>query len=253
MAELFGMPIFDKYDSEKRGDYHGWHHPTSAPLMSAVRPIGPIIPRAKWHERIIAQQGNSLVDFVTQQNLFAMDQNGLNYCWAYGTTRAYEISRLLTGCRHVPLAPESLAGPIVRWRNEGGYASEAFKGLESKGVCEASFLDQPHSRNPEKWKTGWQENALLHRSLNWYQIGSSFDEIISCLLCNLPVAAGLPWWGHLVCFLAPIILKDDSIGVIFQNSWGPWPSAEKPLGLGILTEKAAIPDGAATPLVSMFE
>jgi hypothetical protein len=76
-----------------------------------------------------------------------------------------------------------------------------------------------------------------------------FDEVITCLLNRVPVAAGLDWWGHLVCFLDPVILPDGSVGVLFQNSWGvdwPTPGAN---GLACLTESRGTPDGAAAPVI----
>ena len=110
-------------------------------------------------------------------------------------------------------------------------------------------MNAPHSLRPRLWKPGWQQNALEHEVADWYQIGTSFDEVITCLLNRIPVAAGLDWWGHLVCFLDPIILPDGSVGVLFMNSWGvdwPTPGAN---GLACLTEDLATPDGAAAPII----
>ena len=72
-------------------------------------------------------------------------------------------------------------------------------------------MDQPHSLRPKRWKPGWQDNAQLHEAVQWYDLESSdqqpiFDEVVSCLLSRVPVAAGLAWWGHLVCFLDAVIL-----------------------------------------------
>ena len=86
-------------------------------------------------------------------------------------------------------------------------------------------MDAPHSLRPNRWQAGWQDNARLHEAVEWYDIETSFDEVITCLLERIPVAAGLDWWGHLVCFLDPVVLPDGSVGVLFQNSWGEdWPT-----------------------------
>ena len=120
--------------------------------------------------------------------------------------------------------------------------------------------------HPRLWKPGWQKNALTHEVADWYDIETSdtlpagstcFDEVITCLLNRIPVAAGLDWWGHLVCFLDPIILPPgtapantpdgSTVGVLAINSWGvdwPTPGAN---GLFCLTEDLATPDGAAAP------
>jgi hypothetical protein len=110
-------------------------------------------------------------------------------------------------------------------------------------------MDRPYSLSPSRWKTGWQENAQLHEAIQWAEIDTRFDEVITCLLERNPVAAGLDWWGHLVCFLDPVILPDGSVGVLFQNSWGenwPTPGAN---GFATLTERKATPDGAAAPII----
>ena len=169
---------------------------------------------------IKAGQGNFLSDLVRQQGIQAKDQGDLGYCWVYGSTRSVEVVRAVEGLPPLDLSPESVGGPCTHWRNEGGYASEAFDQLEHYGACETSYMNAPHSLKPRLWKPGWQQNALAHEATDWYQIGTSFDEVITCLLNRIPVAAGLDWWGHLVCFLDPIILPDDSVGVLFMNSLG---------------------------------
>jgi hypothetical protein len=231
--------------------YQGWHTPGTPHVFRGPRPVGSTIPRNEWVGRIQAGQGNFLSDLVKQQGFKSKDQNGLNYCWCYGSTRAVEVQRAVQGFAFTDLSPESVGGPCTGWRNTGGYAQQAFTQIEHYGICESSFMDKPHSLNPRVWKTGWQQNALLHEAVDWYDIGTSFDEVITCLLQRVPVAAGLDWWGHLVCFLDPVILPDGSVGVLFENSWGvDWPTAGAN-GFATLTEKKATPDGAAAPIITM--
>ncbi len=253
--------------------YRGWQRPDAPHAFRGGRPIGGTIPRSEWPDRIRAGQGSFLSDLVKQQGIAAKDQNGLSLCWCYGSTRAVEVRRATMGLPFHDLSPESVAGPCTGWRNEGGYASEAFDQLQSAGACESSFMDAPHSLRAARWKSGWQDNARLHEAVEWYEIGGGqgagseeqgasslapssvlqapgpFDEVITCLLNRIPVAAGLDWWGHLVCFLDPVLLPDGSVGVLFQNSWGidwPTPGAN---GLAVLTERKATPDGAAAPVI----
>jgi hypothetical protein len=194
-------------------------------------------------------KGNRLSDRLKFFNVQAKDQDGLSLCWCYGSTRAVETRRITLGMDHRELSPESVAGPCTGWHNQGGYASEAFDQLENYGACEASYMDAPHSLRPARWKSDWQTNAKLYKATQWYEIGTSYEEVITCLLLNLPVAAGLDWWGHLVCFLDPVLLHDGTVGVLFQNSWGvDWPTAGAN-GFSILTERKATPDGAAVPWI----
>ena len=229
--------------------YRGFHNPASPHIFQGGKPLGRTIPRSVWHDRIQAGQGTFLSDLLKHEKIPAKDQNGLGYCWVYGSTRAVEVQRAIAGLPFRDLSPESVGGPCTGWRNRGGYASEALDQLQSAGACESSFMDAPHSLHPHRWKTGWQENAKLHEALQWYDIGQSFDEVITCLLERIPVAAGLDWWGHLVCFLDPVILPDGSVGVLFQNSWGvDWPTVGAN-GFATLTESKATPDGAAAPIL----
>ena len=234
--------------------YRGWQRPDTPHAFRGSRPVGQTIPRNQWHDRIKAGQGNFLSDLIKQKGIQAKDQNGLGYCWVYGSTRAVEVQRAVQGLAALDLSPESVGGPCTHWRDQGGYASEAFNQLQDYGACESSFMNAPHSLRPHLWKAGWTDNALLHEAVDWYDIESGdaapcYDEVITCLLDRVPVAAGLDWWGHLVCFLDPIILPDGSVGVLFQNSWGvdwPTPGAN---GLACLTESRSTPDGAAAPTI----
>ena len=231
--------------------YFGWHVPGRPYPFRGPKPVNGTIPRSEWVNRIKAGQGNFLSDLVKQQGMKAKSQGRLNYCWVFGSVRALEVQRAVQGFAFEDLSPESVGGPVKGWRNAGGYAGEAFDQLEHFGACESTYMDGPNSLNPRAWKSGWQANALTHEVADWYDIGTSYDEVITCLLRRIPVSAGLDWWGHLVCFLDPIILPDGSVGVLFQNSWGTdWPTAGAN-GFATLTERKATPDGAAAPIIVM--
>ncbi len=251
--------------------YLGWQRPDAHRQFRGAKPVTGLIPRSQWTSRIQsgAEYGTFLSNLVKQKGIQAKDQNGLRYCWVYGSTRAAELWRLLGGKPWLDLSPESVGGPCTHWRNTGGYAAEAFDQLENYGACQNSFMNKPWSLQPRLWKAGWQADALQHEVPDWYDIetddklpagATCFDEVITCLLNRIPVAAGLDWWGHLVCFLDPVILPPGTapantpdgatVGVLFQNSWGvdwPTPAAN---GLACLVEDLATPDGAAAPVAN---
>ncbi len=243
---------------ELRGStgYKGWQHPGHPHTFRGPSPVRNIIPRSEWVPMLQAGKGQAVLKALVANNIQAKDQNGLGYCWVYGSTRSVELRRVREGLAHVELAPESVGGPITGWRNEGGYASQAFDQIQTGGICEETFLDAPCSLHHNRWKAGWQANAKTHEAVDWYNLdgnegGDIFAEVVSCLLNDAPVAAGLGWWGHLICFLCPIILADGSVGVVFQNSWGvdwPTPGAN---GIAVLTESRATPDGAASPTLTI--
>ena len=232
--------------------YLGWG--TSHKFLGP-KPVGDLIPRSEWPSMITAGAGMKTYNAMLANGVKAKDQNGLNYCWAFGSTRAVEYRRLLEGCQHVELSPESVGGPVTGWRNVGNNASDAFEQLQTAGACEASYLDKPCSLHYRNWKAGWQDNAKTHEDIDWYNLpmgeGNAFDQTITLLLQDNPVAAGIDWWGHLICFTAPVLLQDGTVGVLFQNSWGvDWPTS-KANGLAILDEDSATPDGAASPILTV--
>ena len=240
--------------------YKGWQRPGTPHIFRGVKPNLPLIPRSEWSALIKAGQGNWLSDLLKKNNVRSKDQDGLNYCWCYGSALAAETKILLQGEAYKEYAPESVAVPCVNGANEGGYASQAFNQMHTGGMCHAELLPADHSDRIQdrrgnvikidsaKWSPGWQTDALKHLLVDWYEIDTSFDQVMTCLLNRIPVAAGLDWWRHLVCFLDPVEVSPGKFGVLIQNSWGvDWPT-EGANGYSVLTEAKATPDGAACPL-----
>ena len=91
--------------------YKGWQKPDAPHAFRGQRPVGRTIPRSAWHDRIKAGQGTFLSDLVKQQGIKAKDQDGLGYCWVYGSTHAVEIRRAVQGLPLLDLSPESVGGP----------------------------------------------------------------------------------------------------------------------------------------------
>lgn len=229
----------------------GFNKPGQPHDFAAAEPFTELIPRSQWHDLIKQGQGSFLSDLVAEQKIPAKMQGRLNICWCEGPVRAYELRRAVMGLPYEDLAPESVAGPATGWRNIGGYASEAFDQLARGGVCRSSFLDAPNSLESKEWKTGWQADAARHKAVQWARLTGEniFDQLITCLLKRIAVAACLPWWGHCVAYLDPIILPDGSVGVKGQNSWGvDWPT-KGANGMFVLNERKATPSDAAVPIL----
>jgi len=208
-----------------------------------------VIPRSAWQSLILANQGKMLSDLIKQDGIKCKDQDGLNYCWGYGSTETVEVLRSVEHLPYVELSPESVAGPIVNWRNVGGFAEDACSQLNNFGACATSFMDAPNSLRHTSWKEGWEANALLHKIEHSYVDIGSFDELVTACLNRIPCAVGLDWWGHLVMIVDAVILPDGTIGVMGRNSWGAdWPNAGDG-GWFTLSESKAQPSGAFGPRV----
>ena len=230
----------------------------------------PTIPRDQWPARIklLAESKKDLRSLADAAGQKCKDQNGLSYCWVYGSTSAEEVHRTIEGQPYIELSPESVGGPCTGWRNQGGYAEEAAKQLQVYGACASSFMDAPCSLHSSRWKAGWQQDALDHRfDHGWYDVPSDFDVVGSILLNEeqpRPIAAGLSWWGHLVAYYGvvmriggklwqpgdplPTSLSSIAFEILFRNSWGAsWGDN----GYGTLVESKAIPDGASMPYTNV--
>ncbi len=175
-------------------------------IFSPLRDVVPRIPRSEWKDRIKAKQRGGLSKLLIAKGIPPSEQDGLNYCWAYGSTGTVETLGMVQGTPYVQLSPESVGGPCSNWRNVGGYAEEAMTQLRDVGACAMSFMDAPNSLSPKRWKTGWEADRANHQiDHEWNDVGD-YEDTITGPLEDLPVSAGLDWWGHLVQFTDAVVL-----------------------------------------------
>jgi hypothetical protein len=183
-----------------------------------------LIPESEWPARIAENDtdGAWLEDLV-RGTIPCMDQDGLGYCWAYGTTLAIMAMRAYQGLPFTLLLPESLGGS-VGWKNEGQTVDDALAEARDKGVCAASFSDAPHSLKHAKWKEGWEADQANHRVGEWFDLdapGKVWQACMTCTLLGIPYAAGFGWWGHLVCGGFRARIEKGKPQILYRNSWGP--------------------------------
>lgn len=242
-----------------------------------------IIPQSEWPQRLADKRASrsNLSDIVLQGNfgqpIPAQDQNGKGYCWAHSTTGAVRTSRAVQKLPFVELSAYSVACIIKGYRDEGGWCGESLKFLVENGVAPASkwpLRSMSQSNNTPEMR---QEAAKYKVTEGFYDLGApiwnqklTFEQLVTCLILNLPCACDFNWWGHSVEGLDAVDgaaafgycrapsgklytqaehdivwgMNDPvtaGIGIRIFNSWGStWGAG----GMGILTGNQAKPDGA---------
>lgn len=188
----------------------------------------------------------------------SLDQNGQGYCWMYSGTAAVMLLRAKANMPYVRLSAHAGACIIKNFRDQGGWGAQGLDRLRSHGQPSVELWPEKsmnrNNNRPEVW-----ENALLHRVTEGfidldaaqYDRKLSFQQVLTCLLRNIPVIADFSHWGHSVCLMDAVDVapsksnRDESrYGVRLINSWTDnWGSK----GTGVLTGRKAIPDGATAP------
>lgn len=201
-----------------------------------------LLPKSEWGDRIRQMEKDGwLTERADDEGLRIRDQDGLPYCWIYGTCRSMEYALMLAGSK-LDLSATSVGAWITNWRKRGGWGSEGIDGLARYGVCtldewpEASF-SRSHDTAANR------EAAKTRRILEWYKLSNNKEqawlETVSAILQGYTVGVGYNWWSHLVCGTFLKGYTDPDLGI--DNSWGSnWSSG----GRGLLSGSRKKPDGA---------
>lgn len=219
----------------------------------------PLIPRSEWSDRIkeMERTKSRLSDIRRVANnggiIPSLDQNGQGYCWAYGTGSAIMLARAVMNQPYVRVSPHAVACKIKNFRDQGGWGALSMEFAVKYGYPSDEFWPQKSmSRQWDNEKT-W-ENAKLHQVTEgyWdlskavYNRNLTWDQVMTLLLCRIPVVVDFNWWGHVVCYEDPVEVEPGSFGGRCLNSWSDnW--GDK--GEAVLRGNKAIPDGAVAPRV----
>ena len=220
----------------------------------------PTIPRSDWSDLIRQMEADRsrLSDIRLAgdagQPIPSLDQNPWGYCWAHSSVQAVMALRARDNQPYVPLSAFAVAATIKGGADEGGWGAQSLDFITQRGVPAQSFWPQKSADlrhgTPECWA-----NAKLHRvTEGWIDLAApvydrdlSFDQVITCLLCRVPVVCDFMWWGHSVVALDAVETAPGKFGVRIWNSWG---DSFGDMGMAVLGGSKAIPDNAVAPRVA---
>ncbi len=213
------------------------------------------------------------------------DQNGFGFCWRHSPTSAQLLIRARDDMPYADLSSYAGACLIKNYRDEGGWGAQGLDDVMNFGDPTSDFW--PQRATDRKYDTPeMRANAKLHRvTEGWIDMGAAqydrtltYNQVITCLICRIPVVIDLNWWSHSICGADPVdgnsmrpFTRADSgkllqlhefryywgidhpvTGGISIRIWNSWSDQWSDNGMGVLTGSKAVPDGATAPRVATW-
>lgn len=209
---------------------------------------GKVYPRSEWDELIDLQEKNQSSPWHWHvQNCEIKSQARTNFCWCFGTVSGVETRYAMTGINPPNLSPTSTACLIKDFKNQGGWGTEACRGIQKYGIAEHRHWPTNSFDRTLPVRHDVRSNMHMHDLIDFEDLGyNRFDAVMSALLDPhdpSPVTGGFMYsfsGPHLVLLLRAVKVGGE-YGVVFANSWGKGWGVE---GYGVLVGKDAIPQEA---------
>lgn len=223
--------------------------------MSAPPAEMKIYPRSEWSARIKEKNERKTWLRNIAPNIVNINQGSAPYCWGHSNAHAVTFSRAVNNLPPVKLSAFHVCAVIMKGRQEGGWCGLSRKFMAEVGICTQDLWPQGKTslslNTPEV-----QANAALHKiTEDWvdltkdvYDQNLTFDQVVTCMLDNIPCAVDFNHWSHSVCATGVVEVEPGSFGLEIYNSWG---SEWQDNGYGLLRGQKAIPDGATAIRVTV--
>jgi hypothetical protein len=188
----------------------------------------------------------------------SLNQGQSNFCWAYASCSAAILLRAVANLPYVRVSAHAVGCKIKNFANQGGWSAASTQFIFENGVPDTGhWIERSFSRDNDKPET-W-ENAKLHKfgeayvdlDAPIYDRDMSFQQVLTCLLCNIPCPVDYNHWSHAVCGMDAVDVypskpatEPGRYGIRIWNSWGDSWSAN---GTGVLIDSKAVPSNAVAP------
>lgn len=187
---------------------------------------------ADWPELIELQNERqaSPLDFHQENAVPMLNQGRLKYCWCFalvsGIMNRYAYSGINEPVPHLSATAPAAQGK--RYRNRGGYLSEAVRFIEEYGLPTVENWPEDSLDRSLAGKASVKKSAARHTLISFEDMGrGDFELAVSALIdpdAACPVAFSLPWWRHAICGLKMEYRgtnpnKLESYGLTFANSY----------------------------------
>ena len=184
-----------------------------------------LIPQDEWPDRIkeMEERKSRLSDIINAAGLPCKDQSTTSLCWANAPVHCVEIQRVVQNNSMVILSPASVASPITKFKNIGGWAEQAIEYLVENGATPVDLW--PANAINKQYQTEEARIAALDYKISewWELVPRNMNQLVSCLLRRIPVACGYNWQGHETVAIDAVWVNGE-IGVRSRNSWSMnWP------------------------------
>jgi hypothetical protein len=192
-----------------------------------------------------------------------LDQGNSNFCWAYASTHAMMICRMLASLPTIYLSGHAVGYKIKGGRNQGGWSAHSAEFIMKNGVPSVNAWPAQSWSSSLNNDTTWNEakkyrfaEGFIDLDAPEYDRDLSFQQLLTLLIWNIPCPIDLNWWGHAILAVDPVdafpnlpATDPSRYGVRILNSWKNWGDR----GMGVLTKSKARPDNACgmrAPLLS---
>lgn len=183
-----------------------------------------LIPRDEWKERIEEKERTKsrMSDHCRAAGNIWLNQSPSWYCWCYCVVQAVMAVEIIQGEAPRRLSPESVAGPIMRYRKRGGWPDVAIRYAMEHGIADANAWpwENHNQANNSKYFDGSRENAAQTKVDETVDV-LNFDQMMSCVLqpTPIPVPVGLPWMRHAMWAMDGVIMPRGEYGIANMDSY----------------------------------